>query len=82
MERETKKMKMTDLFPLKDSTHESVLIHMRLGTFLHLQVGLPNQPEHPETCVQCHFIGIEDLIFNPIALRTAKTLWGFDHSEC
>ena len=21
-------------------------------------------------------------MFNPIAIRTAKTLWSFDHSEC
>ena len=25
---------------------------------------------------------ISDFMFSPIALRTSKTLWSFDHSEC
>ena len=29
-----------------------------------------------------HFVPFSMVIFNPIALRMAKTLWSFGHSEC
>ena len=41
-----------------------ILKHFRVGIFLHVQMGLSDQPEHPQICVNhCHFIGIEGLNF-------------------